>query len=139
MKKLILSVAVLTAFSTLACSGIYSTAQAQTTTEIARGNCKAASDKCQKTLDYCNQKKGKLGEANVTDSLKDGIAVLNAAEKILARNSILGSKTSLLAIEACQSIAKSCDQFPGDNQMQGCANEVRKCVGNLQKVSTKKE
>lgn len=108
---------------------------AQDTTEIARGNCKAASDKCQKTLTYCNQKKGRLGAANITDSLKDCIALCNAAEKVLARNSALRATTADLAIKACNAAAKSCDQFPKDTSMQGCANEVRKCAGNLQKVN----
>lgn len=112
-------------------------ANAQSTNAIARGNCKAASDKCQKTLDYCNKKKGKLGEADVTDALKDCIAVCNSAEKILARNSVLTPKMSSLTIEACNTVAKACDQFPSDNTMQACANEVRKCVGNLQKVANK--
>lgn len=111
---------------------------AQSTTEIARGNCKAASDKCQATLDYCTKMKGKLGEANVTDALKDCIAVCNAAEKILARNSVLTPKMSDVTIESCNLVAKACDQFPSDLKMQACANEVRKCVGNLQKVASKK-
>lgn len=112
-------------------------AQAQSTMEIARGNCKAASDKCQQTLTYVTSKKGKLGAQNVTDSLKDCIQLCNAAEKILARNSQLGGKTSALTIQACTEVAKACDQFPGDTQMQGCANEVRKCIGNLQKIDSK--
>ena len=111
---------------------------AQTTVEIARGNCKSTSDRCQKTLTYCNAKKGALGENNVTDSLKDCIAICNAAENILARNSTLRGKTAALATEACTSVAKSCDQFPKDTTMQGCANEVRKCIGNLQKVNESK-
>lgn len=138
MKKVLFSLM----FMLTACTFAVETSvpvQAQTTSEIARGNCKAASDKCQATLDYCNQKKGKLGTETVTDSLKDCIALCNAAEKILARNSSLGTKTSELAISACTQVAKACDQFPGDTTMQGCANEVRKCIGNLQKISSKKE
>lgn len=111
---------------------------AQSTLEIARGNCKATSDKCQVTLDYCNKKKGKLGEANITGALKDCIAICNSAEKILARDSSLSAKSSSLAIESCNSVAKACDQFPKDATMQACANEARKCVGNLQKVAFKK-
>ncbi len=136
MKELILSLALLLSFgfaSTISTLPV----SAQTTVEIARGNVKAASDKCQKTLDYCNKKKGKLGEANVTDALKDCIAICNSAEKILARNSVLSTKMSSLTIEACNIAAKACDQFPSDLNMQACANEVRKCVGNLQKIASK--
>ena len=135
MKEICLSLALLLGFGFGAVTA--PSAQAQSTTEIARGNCKAASDKCQKTLDYCNQKKGKLGEANVTDALKDCIAVCNSSEKILARNSVLSTKMSAITIEACNMAAKACDQFPSDLTMQSCANEVRKCVGNLQKVAAK--
>ena len=136
MKRVLLSMIVLLS----ACTFVADTtrpAQAQSTMEIARGNCKAASDKCQQTLTYVTNKKGKLAAENVTDALKDCIQVCNAAEKILARNSQLGGKTSSLTIQACTEVAKACDQFPGDAQMQGCANEVRKCIGNLQKLDKK--
>ena len=36
---------------------------AQTTAETARGNCKAAAEACQKTIDYCTTKGGKYAEA----------------------------------------------------------------------------
>lgn len=115
-------------------AGLGLAAYSQNTQEIARGNCKATSDTCQKTLDYCTEKKGKLGQANITNALKDCIDACNAAEKLLARGSSLQKRAALLAIDACNNVSKACDQFGSDPKMNTCANEARKAVGNLQKV-----
>lgn len=115
-------------------AGLGLAAFSQNTQEIARGNCKAASDTCQKTLTYCNEKKGKLGAAHVTNALKDCIDSRNATEKLLARGSALQKKAANLSIDACNNVSKACDQFGSDAKMNTCANEVRKAVGNLQKI-----
>ncbi len=118
------------------CASAFCPAFAQTTEDISKGNCKRTSDVCQKTLDYCNTKKGKYGADNVTGVLKDCIISCNATEKFINRNSSLKKKAAALSIDACNAVAKSCDQFGEDDKMQACANEARKCVGNLQKLST---
>jgi hypothetical protein len=128
MKKLFLLIAL------TVCTSSLSPALAQTTEEITKGNCKHTSDVCQKTLDYVNTKKGKYGKANVTNVLKDCITACDATEKFITRNSALQKKAAALSIEACNSVAKSCDQFADDNTMAACANEARKCAGNLQKI-----
>src|SRR5438045_1317993 len=92
-------------------SAFNSAALAQTTAEIAKGNCKACSDTCQKTLDYCVKKKGKYAVASVTDALKDCIMVCNMDEKVLNHNSNLQKKAAALNIDACNAAAKACDQF----------------------------
>lgn len=130
MRKLFL----LMAASATLCTSSLSPAIAQTTNDIAKGNCKRTSDVCQKTLDYVNTKKGKFGKANVTNVLKDCITACDATEKFITRGSALQKKSAAIAIEACNEVAKSCDQFGDDKEMQACANEARKCVGNLQKV-----
>lgn len=107
---------------------------AQTTAEIARGNCKNTADVAQKTLEYCNQKAGKFGEASVTNALKDCVNACKMTEDFLLRGSPLSAKSSVLCTEALNSCAKSCDKFPGDAKMTACANECRKSVGNLQKI-----
>jgi hypothetical protein len=136
MKNVVLSLALI--LNCGAVAGLCVPVYAQSTMEIARGNCKATSDRCQSTLDYCNkQTKSTLSKANVTDALKDCIEVCNSAEKILERNSKLSPKMSELTIAACTVVAKTCDQFPKDDRMQACANEARKCIGNLQKVASK--
>jgi hypothetical protein len=110
---------------------------AQTTPEIARGNCKSCADACQKTLDYCTTKKGKYAEASVTNALKDCITACKSTEDFLNRGSAyLEQKASTLAVDACNNCAKSCDKFNTDNQMAACANECRKAVGNLSKISS---
>jgi len=43
-------------------------AMAQTTSEIAKSNCKAASAACQKAVDHCNEKKGNMGQASTTNA-----------------------------------------------------------------------
>ena len=110
---------------------------AQTTAEIAGGNCKSCADACQKTLDYCNTKKGKYGEASVTNALKDCITACKATSDFLNRGSAyLDQKAAALTVDACNNCAKSCDKFNTDNQMAACANECRKAVGNLGKISS---
>ncbi|MBX3073069.1 hypothetical protein KF707_18350 [Candidatus Obscuribacterales bacterium] len=132
MRKLLLLMAASTTLYT--CS--LSPALAQTTEDIAKGNCKHTSDVCQKTLDYVNTKKGKLGKANVTNVLKDCITACDATEKFITRGSALQKKSAAMTIDACNQVAKSCDQFGDDKQMQACANEARKTVGNLQKITS---
>jgi len=109
----------------------------QTTAEIARGNCKACADVCQKTLDYCTTKGGKYAEASVTNALKDCITACKQTDDLLNRGSAyLENKSCTLTVDAANNCAKSCDKFNGDNQMAACANECRKCVGNCQKISS---
>lgn len=79
-------------------------------------------------------KEGKHAADNVTGVLKDCIIACNATEKFINRNSTLKKKAAALSIDACNAVAKSCDQFGDDDKMQACANEARKCVGNLQKI-----
>ncbi len=126
MKQLFLSLALSLCLSPVA--------MAQTTPDIAKGNCKMVSDTCQKTLDYVNTKKGKFGKANVTNALKDCITACDMAENYITRGSVLQKKAASLTIDACNSVAKSADQFPDDAKMQKLANEARKCVGNLEKI-----
>lgn len=116
------------------CTSAFSPSFAQTTDDISKGNCKRTSDVCQKTLDYCQLKKGKFSSDNVTGVLKDCIISCNATEKFINRGSGLKKKAAALTIDACNAVAKSCDQFGDDDRMQACANEARKCVGNLQKI-----
>jgi hypothetical protein len=114
-------------------------AYGQTTGEIAKGNCTSCAASCQKTLDYCNTKKGKYGEASVTNSLKDCINACKMTADFLNRGSVgLQPKACDLTVQACNECAKSMDKFNTDNAMQACANECRKCVGNCQKLASAK-
>ncbi len=109
-------------------------ANAQTTGEIAKGNCKAVSAACQKTVDYCNDKKGKYSAASTIDALKDCIDACKVTSNFLERGSQLAPRSAAIAVDACNEGAKVCDQFKDDQQMTSCANECRKAVGNLQKM-----
>lgn len=112
-------------------------AYAQTTAEIARGNCKSCAETCQKTLDYCTQKGGKYAEASVTNALKDCITACKSTDDFLNRGSAyLQTKAAGLAVDAATNCAKSCDKFNTDNKMLACANECRKTIGNCQKISS---
>ena len=113
-------------------------ASAQTTGEIAAGNCSNMGKVSQNTLNYVNQKKGKLGEATVTNALKDCITACDAAENYMRRDSHLKDEAAGLCIQACNALAKSCDRFPNDKQMTKCANEARKTASNVQKVADAK-
>src|SRR5581483_1811044 len=99
---------------------------AQTTPEIAKGNCKSCAEICQQTVDYCNKKRGKYGEDSLTNSLKDCLNACKMTEDFLVRGSKLSSSSAALCVKACQECAKSCDKFPNDAQMAKCANECRK-------------
>lgn len=135
MKQLLVLIGML-----LCCFGytLHKPAFAQTTGEIAKGNCTSCASVCQKTLDYCNTKKGKYGEASVTNSLKDCITACKMTADFLNRGSVgLQPKSCELTVQACNECAKSMDKFNTDNTMQACANECRKCVGNCQKLTAK--
>ncbi|HEY9678943.1 MAG TPA: hypothetical protein V6C76_13120 [Drouetiella sp.] len=129
-------------FGLLMCTIAYSgnaSVYAQTTGEIAKGNCTNCASVCQKTLDYCNTKKGKYGEASVTNSLKDCITACKMTADFLNRGSVgMQPKACDLTVQACNECAKTMDKFTSDNAMQACANECRKCVGNCQKLSSAK-
>ena len=133
MKKL------LTALYAFACCCLLSlsminAADAQTTTEITKGNCKVCAEECQKTLDYCNKKGGNYGAANISNALKDCITACKMTEDYIARNSSYGTKTAAICIEACNNCAKSCESFKNDDKMRATADECRKCAGNCSKL-----
>jgi hypothetical protein len=107
---------------------------AQTTPEIAKGNCKAVSASCEKTVEYCNEKKGKLGSASTINAMKDAIDACKATSQFLERGSSLAPKSAEIAVSACNECAKVCDQFKDDTQLTSCANECRKAASNLQKI-----
>ena len=127
MKRLITTISIIAA----TCAP----ALAQTTGEIAKGNCKAACDMCQKTVDYCNQKQGKYGQATTTNALKDCMDSVQSTGQLLGRGSALAGRSAAISVDACNEAAKVCDQYKDDTQMTNCANEVRKAAGNLQKVA----
>jgi hypothetical protein len=112
------------------------TAMAQTTGEIAKGNCKSTAEVCQKTMDWCTKKGGKYAEASVTNSLKDCVTACKMTEDFLNRGSTLEAKSCGVCIDACNEAAKTCDKF-ADKEMAACANECRKCVGNCTKLASK--
>jgi hypothetical protein len=127
-----------TAICTILCTVILSlfvlSANAQTTGEIAKGNCKACITECEKALAYCNKKGGQYTQTNIISALKDCITACKASEDYLARNSSQASKSLSLCVEACMNCAKSCESFKSDNAMRACADECRKCAGNCQKL-----
>ena len=124
-----------TALFVLLVSGFSSASLAQTTPQIARGNCSVCASSCQKTLDYCIGKKGRYSEGNILNTLKDCITSCKTCGEILERGSSLEKKASALCVDACYAAAKSCEAFKSDNNMKACADECRKCAGNCQKVA----
>jgi hypothetical protein len=128
MKRILTTLAVLAATT---CMPVL----AQTTGEITKNNCKAASEACQKAIDYCNEKKGKFGSASTTNALKDCMDSLHATGQLLGRDSKFASRSASISLDACNEAAKVCDQFKGDSELTSCANEVRKAAGNLSKVA----
>lgn len=109
-------------------------ANAQTTAEIAKGNCKACASECEKALNYCTKKGGQYAQNNIVSSLKDCITACKAAEDYLSRGSSQATKGLNLCTDACMNCAKSCESFKDDNAMRACADECRKCAGNCQKL-----
>lgn len=130
MKRAITSLAIFLCAST---AGILS-ADAQTTGQIAKGNAKSCAETCQKTVDYCNDKKGKFGSDSLMNALKDCITACKSADELLSRSSTLSPKSASVCVDACNEAAKACDQFKGDLQLTDCANECRKTASNMTKV-----
>ncbi len=132
--KRVYSALVMVACSTIM-SANYSASFAQTTGEIAKGNCESTARMCQKAMDYCNEKKGKFSDSSVSNAIKDCMSACKSTDEFLRRGSKLSGKSSALCVEACNECAKACDQFKDDLQMTSLANECRKSVGNLNKVT----
>ncbi|GEM_PF-510143 len=110
---------------------------AQTTPEIAKGNCDSCANFCAKTLNYCVKKRGNFGKASVTNALKDCITACKSASEFIARNSTYQKKAAALAVETCNECIKACGgtEVSSDVNMKACADECRKCAGNLEKVA----
>ena len=111
------------------------TAQAQTTPQIALGNCKACATACEKTLNYCTEKQGKYASATTTNALKDCITACKSASEFLARGSAYSQASMATCINACNECAKTCESFKDDNNMKACADECRKTAGNCSKIT----
>jgi hypothetical protein len=122
------------AFCLVFASGFSSGVNAQTTQEIAKGNCMACQKKCEEVLTYCTGKGGKYEQANVTNALKDCVAACKMTDEFFARGSNLSGKAALFVSEAAINCAKSCESFKDDDKMNACANECRKTAGNCSKL-----
>jgi hypothetical protein len=109
-------------------------AYAQSTPEIAKGNCQACEKKCEEVLRYCNTKGSKYAAASVTTALKDCIAACKLTDEYFARGSSLAAKAATFNSDACINCAKVCEGFKDDDKMNACANECRKTAGNCSKV-----
>lgn len=111
-------------------------AMAQTTPDIAKGNCDSCANFCAKTLNYCVSKKGEHGKATMTNALKDCISACKAASEFIANNSKYQKEAAAIAIKACNECIKACggSGVSSDVQMKACADECRKCAGNLDKI-----
>jgi len=112
-------------------------AMAQTTPEIAKGNCDSCASFCTKTLNYCVKKKGNFGKASMTNALKDCIIACKSASEFIANNSTFQKKAAALASDACNQCIKACggSTVSSDVNMKACADECRKCAGNLDKIA----
>ncbi len=132
MKRLITILSVV--MCTLAVSNSCPPAHAQTTDQTVIGNCKSSVAMCEKTLKYCTQKRGRLGEQTMTSALKDCITANKSAAEFLSRGSIFNGKAAALAADASLTCAKACDSYTNDATMKSCADECRKTAGNLQKI-----
>lgn len=110
---------------------------AQTTDQIILGNCRECASVCEKTLNYCTNKRGRYGEALTTNALKDCITACKTASEYLARGSNYAQAALSTCMKACSECAKVCDSFKGDKDMKACADECRKTAANCQKIASK--
>ena len=129
------SIITLAACSLLSAGTTYA-AFAQTTEQISLGNARACVTRCEATLKYCTDKKGRYGEQTITNVLKDCITACKTASEFSARNSQYAKDAFATAAKACIECAKSCESFKDDDKMLATANECRKTAGNMQKVAT---
>ena len=112
-------------------------ASAQTTAEIAKNNCDSCANFAAKTLTYCVSKKGNYGKASMTNSLKDVITACKSSSEFISNASALQKKSAAIAVEACNECIKACggSTVNADVNIKACADECRKCAGNLSKVT----
>src|SRR5271169_5088513 len=125
----------LTSLVSLGCCLLFSTAAyAQNTPEIAKGNCRACVQECEKTMDYCNKKGGRYGSQQITTALKDCAAACRMTDEMFSRGSSLSNRAAAFCVDACNNCAKSCESFKGDDRLMACADECRKTSGNCGKL-----
>lgn len=129
------SIIALAACSMLSAGFTYA-AFAQTTEQISLGNARACADRCEATLKYCTDKKGRYGEAATTNVIKDCITACKTASEFSARNSAYAKEAYATAAKACIEAAKTCESFKNDDKMLATANECRKTASNMQKVAS---
>jgi hypothetical protein len=135
MKKMISSlIMVLCAFVLNAyCLGV----SAQTTAEIAKNNCDLCANFAAKTLNYCVTKKGNYGKASMTNALKDVITACKSSSEFIGNASAFQKRSAAIAVDACNECIKACggSTVNSDVNIKACADECRKCAGNLSKVA----
>ncbi len=134
LRKLVILMSI--AACSLITTGFNSSALAQTTEQISLGNARACTTRCEATLNYCTGKKGRYGEASITNVLKDCITACKTASEFSARGSQYAKEAFATASKACIECAKTCESFKDDDKMLATANECRKTAGNMQKVAT---
>ncbi len=132
VKKTIIALAACSMLS----AGTTYTAFAQTTEQISLGNARVCAQRCEKTLKYCTDKKGRYGEQSITRVLKDCITACKTASEFSARGSQYSKEAFATAAKACIECAKTCESFKDDDKMLATANECRKTAGNMQKVAS---
>jgi hypothetical protein len=134
LKKSIILMSV--AACSLVITGLGSPSLAQTTEQISLGNAKACAERCEATLKYCTDKKGKYGEAHMTNIIKDCITACKTASEFSGRSSQYARDAFATAAKACLECAKACEAFKDDDKMLATANECRKTASNMQKVAS---
>lgn len=117
-------------------SGTTLSASAQTTAEIAKNNCDSCANFAAKTLNYCVSKKGNYGKATMTNALKDVITACKSSSQFIGNASALQKKSAAITVEACNECIKACggSTVNSDVNIKACADECRKCAGNLSKI-----
>lgn len=134
LKKSIILMSI--AACSLITTGLVSPSLAQTTEQISLGNAKACAERCEATLKYCTDKKGKYGEAHMTNIIKDCITACKTASEFSGRSSQYSKDAFSTAAKACIECAKACESFKDDDKMLATANECRKTASNMQKVAS---
>jgi hypothetical protein len=133
IKKTVVMVSI--AACSLLIGGVNTSASAQTTQQISLGNVRACAKRCEDTLKYCTEKKGRYGEQATTNVIKDCITACKTASEFMARGSSHGKDAAATAAKACLECAKTLESFKDDDKMLATANECRKTAGNCQKVA----
>ncbi len=88
-------------------------------------DCSNARNMCLQTLNYCLSQSGKYSDKEIIKRIEDCAVLCEATISFLLRDSRLLGPLLRVCATACEKCSQSCEQIPGDEQLETCAHYCR--------------